>query len=169
MTESLFKKTVLAISVVGLMTVACASNESTSANATSASQITTALASAGIFVGAAGLTVGKSILKLGEYDITTKAQQYGLILIPAAFLTVGCIAYLFKSAKNWQAKLSSTIGFACLTFGGLLLGDTCVHPSIRSHKDATFVYTIVPLITAGTTLIGYALQPKHQVTSNDTH
>lgn len=135
MTHSLFKKTVLAVSIVGLTTGAYANDENKSTTASTGSTI---LASAGTVVGTgclvagaiktAGILFQPDICKMvppSASNLIISDPHYAWLMVPGVLLIVGSTMYLARSAKTRLAKVRSILGSMATVAGGTALALGC--------------------------------------------
>jgi hypothetical protein len=189
MIQSLFKKTVLTIFLCGLTANVYTSDESKSANTTTASKITTALASVGIFGGITSYILSNTIIEqVCELQQQNKDKNLlfgnenaiklicSAALISGAFITLGSMRYLYASAHNWKTKLRS-ITASLVTAYGSLFCSLALHAALTSNKfdgssttsfDYFHSYDTAPIIGAGLVGIGYLFQPVPQKPNTET-
>lgn len=139
---SLFKKSVLTVTMLGCVFGAQAEKKAVSRGGALLASAAMVAGSAATVVGAMGLGAMQTNLNDLPPSLAEKLAAtgpYALIAIPGTILALGSAIYCFKAAKGFWKKSRSTVGSLVTIAGGLVLAGACVAyvGANTAHSSAT--------------------------------
>ncbi len=168
--KSLFKKTVLTVSMLGCVFGAQAAEEKKTN--TTIARLKNGLAQVGVGLGTAAMLNGvhgfdfPNSKSLYPIDKTWSKQDIFVgIMIPAILVTGAGAFYLFSSAKDLKNKVRSALATGLTMFGSLVLTAGALMLANKGNSQEGFGTLGFAAFGVGATALGCYLQPNDAIKS----